>query len=239
MKKIFLCLVALIVLSLPSIASADTVTFQAPPTAPNTGNGGARQFDLDHYSAYTWSIQNSFAPGTTITGASLTFRNISNWDNNANRLFVSMFDYANNTAHNAVGRFQDTSTDPTASNGLFDNAFARSNPLVANGTDGILLGTLSNLTTTPRDITINFTAAQLARLNEFFSVADRTLAFGFDPDCHFWNNGIIFTMTTNTGNAPVPEPATMILLGTGLAGIYARRRRRNKMDENATEESAA
>ncbi len=50
------------------------------------------------------------------------------------------------------------------------------------------------------------------------------IAFGLDPDCHFWNNGIKFEITTSDDT--VPEPTTMVLLGTGIAGLYLKRRRK-------------
>ena len=57
-------------------------------------------------------------------------------------------------------------------------------------------------------------------------------ALGFDPDGHFFNEGI--TLEIYTGGAAElnllenPEPASMILLGSGLAALVYRRRRASK-----------
>lgn len=234
MKKLLVSLAAVFVLGLSTSAKADVVTlFQAPPTAPNQAPGGANQFDLDHYRAYTWSLRHTIAQGHTIVGARLIFTNISNWNNDANRLYVNLLDYARNTTHNGVSSIQDTNVDPTAGNGAFVDYFDGSNPYLLDGADHIDLTTLTNLTTSPGTRIYDFTSSQLAALNLFLSPSDNTLAFGFDPDCHYWNNGIAFEITTRGTTTPTPEPATMTLLGTGIAGLYYRRRRKQQRSRAA------
>lgn len=231
MKKLFVSLVALIVLGLPAIASADTITFQAPATAPNAGNGGPNQFELDHHYAYTWRINNVDLTNKTLTGATLTFHHISNWDTNPNILFINLLDTAKNAG---VNRFQDASFNeaPVPQSDFkneFDDQHIGNNPLVAPGTAHTLL-TSHSFTTTPVDFVYTFTADQLKILSAYF-LNGKEIAFGFDPDCHFWNNGITFSIQTTNSPTPTPEPTTMALLGTGLAGLYYRRRRSKARSE--------
>jgi len=222
LKRTFLFLAAVILLGAPVTALADTFTFQAPATAANQGNGGSLQFDLDHHSAYTWRIDSVNLAGKTITSAKITFSNISNWDRNANMLFVHLLDTARTAG---VASFIDASGTPVLESQIQDN-FAgdlyNSNPLVAPGIGNTFLFAQS-FSTTPTTFVYNFTAEQLQVLSSYF-LNRNGIAFGLDPDCHFWNNGIKFEFTT-TDNT-VPEPTTIALLGTGIAGLYLKRRRR-------------
>jgi len=230
MKKLLLAFAAVAVLGLPATALADTLTFLAPVTArnndsnsrnPNNSNyaGGLSQFDLDHHSAYSWRIDNiNLRAGQTITGATLTFSSMRNWDGNANTLFVHLFDTAINSG---VRSFTDASGAPVTN--IFDN-FTVGNPLIAAGTGNTFLGSRSFSNTAPFTWTITFNAAQLRALGSYISNG-HNIAFGFDPDCHFWNNGISFNITTGPG---VPEPISLILLGSGLGALYLNRRKRRK-----------
>ncbi len=239
---------------------ADTFTYYAPTTAgnntavstgsssnPNSSNyqGGAQQFDLDHHLAYTWQIGNVILPaGQTITGASITFANIANWDANPNMLFVHLLDSARNVATagsyggqprsatvNGVTSYTDAAGAPVTS--IADYFAGNDLALVAAGTgDTFLFQEDFNMVGqggyVAQNYTYNLTPAQLAILAQYIANGNN-LAFGFDPDCHFWNNGIVFTVQT----APLPEPTTMLLLGSGLVGVYMRKRRQGHISHQS------
>jgi len=201
-------------------AQAQTVDYQAPATAPYDGPGGPKQFDLDHYKAYTWKLGGLNYTDKTITGASITFSNIRNWDANQNRLFVHLLDTAK---YNGVASYIDDNGGAIP----ISDAFAQnSNPLMAAGTGNTYLFD-REFGTTAADFTYNFNAAQISSLQTFIA-SNQDIAFGFDPDCHFWNNGIKFSVTyqNNPVNA-IPEPGTFALAGMGalpLLGLIRRRR---------------
>ena len=229
MRKLLLIFAALTVIALPAVASADTITFNAPATGANQGSGGANQFNLDHHEAYTWRIDGVNLAGKSITSATLTFRNISNWDKNPNMLFVHLLDTAKRAG---VNSFQDaplSQTPVTDINDDFAGTRYANNPLVAGGTANTFL-TQHSFNMTPTNFVYTFTADQLAVLSAYF-LNGGDIAFGFDPDCHFWNDGIAFTFTTAPN--PVPEPTTIALLGTGLAGLYYSRKRKKQQAQAA------
>ncbi|HEV7890525.1 MAG TPA: PEP-CTERM sorting domain-containing protein [Pyrinomonadaceae bacterium] len=229
MKKLLVSLAALVVLGLSSSAKADTLTYTPTPSDLN---------DLDHHSVYTWRVDNVNLNGKTITGARITFTNIANWDINANRLYIHLLDTAKAAG---VSSFVDDPTGSTPVTDFTDDFVStryhnQSSWLVANGTADTHLHTYVDIGTTPSTLVYNFSASELSALFAYITTGTTpgSFALGFDPDCHFFNDGIKFEIFTSANT--VPEPATMALLGTGLAGLYARRRRQQK---KARREAAA
>ncbi|HEX8472914.1 MAG TPA: PEP-CTERM sorting domain-containing protein [Pyrinomonadaceae bacterium] len=120
--------------------------------------------------------------------------------------------------------------------------------LTAYKDDGTVLdqffytGEFRNLTATPgpgggrSDHVFGLDAVQAARLDALFA-ANPDLRLGLastlgsvfgGPDQYFFGS-----LGNPNAPPPIPEPATMILLGTGLAGVAARvRRRRNSSKES-------
>ncbi len=197
-------------------ATVTTLSFQPNPADMN---------DLDHHLAYTWRLDDINLNGMAITSATLSFTNISNWDTNPNVLHMHLLDTAINPG---VATFVD---DPTGSVPVVDltddfistRYHSDAKWLVKAGTGDTFLADKS-FTTTGVNYTYNFTASQLQTLASYIA-NNGDLALGLDPDCHFFNDGINFTMTLT----PVPEMAALYPIMSLLAAIacthFLRRRR--------------
>lgn len=198
-------------------ASMTTLTFQPTPSDMD---------DLDHHMVYTWRLDNINLQNQAITSATLTFTNIRNWDSNPNILHLHLLDTARNSG---VRSFVDDPTGSVPVTDLTDDFVStryHSDPawLVANSTADTLLGNPS-FTTTPGTYTLTFNGTQLTALRNYLANGNN-LAFGLDPDCHYFNDGISFTMNLT----PVPEVASfgpvLGLIAVAASSEILRRRRR-------------
>jgi hypothetical protein len=199
MKKIVFASLVLM-LAMVGMVKANIYTLQPPPL-PNHD-----LWDLAHYQHYAWKITPSelnLSSGEIITGASLFFDNIANWDDQPNSLYISLL----------CG--DDLSFAGEVYTG--DDTLGSGDDVLANFA-GLPLVTFENLPNWPQDLTYNFTTSDLAMLNIF--AEDGIFGIGFDPDCHFFNDGITFTIET------IPEPATCLLLGLGAVLAIGRKRKR-------------
>ncbi len=195
-----------------STGHAGTITYTPTPANLN---------DLDHHVVYTWRLDNITVAPSNITGASITFTNIRNWDSNPNVLHLHLLDTAKSAG---VASFVDDPTNQVPVTDFTDDFISTryhsmSNWLVAAGTSDTFLVDHS-FTTTGVTWTYTFTAGQLAALQSYIANGGN-VALGFDPDCHFYNDGISFQLT-------VPDTGTtLFLFGGALAALLLLERRRS------------
>lgn len=214
---------------LPANAVLTTLSYSPAPTDLRT---------LDHSMAYTWQIDN--LPTENIQSATLTFTNIANWDNTANKLFVHLLDSAQSTG---IGSFVDDPTHTMPQTDITDDFVStrfHGDPkwLTAPGTlDTKLFG--KSFGSTGSTYTYNFSATDLAALTSYINNSGN-IAFGLDPDCHYSNDGISFGVTFNgaTGApqlalgpaSPIPEGSALLPLAgilTLAVCVQSRQRRRS------------
>lgn len=166
---------------------------------PSDGDLG----DLDHNYYSTWGIDFNVPSGQVITGAKLTIKNIYDWTKEDNDiLYIQMLD---NPAA-GVKSFYDNEGG--------GNAFAGQGVAVGTWTDPV--GGYA------RNVNLTFDLGQLGLLDELNQyAANGRFGFGFDADCHYFNDGVKLEVTT----APVPEPASMATLAVGGLALLRRRKK--------------
>ena len=81
--------------------------------------------------------------------------------------------------------------------------------------------------TTPTTWTLTITDATVLNTLKNYINNGGDIALGLDADCHFSDSSITFQIygNPNVQQSAVPEPATLLLVGSGLLAAYRRRRK--------------
>ncbi|MBN1577973.1 MAG: PEP-CTERM sorting domain-containing protein [Chitinispirillaceae bacterium] len=204
-----------VVLMLALVSFGDVITI-------NGGDLG----DLDHYYASLWRIDlNEYVhldADETITGATLYFDNITDWKDEPNDiLWVNMVDPNYMHGANSVTRYWDHQ-NPANYFSVNRRQYSATS-LVGTWSDPNSVGTADDISF---DLDLSTLLAYGAH-NDNNPMTDDIggwIGFGFDGDCHYWNDGVRLVITTET--ASVPEPTLLSLLGCGLAGLVLVRRKK-------------
>jgi hypothetical protein len=227
-------------LAIPARASATVLTYV--PSASTSGSNDLGDLSLSNY--YAWTIsQISIPTNQTITSASITFTNLYNWDTTKNVLYLDLLDGAvtsggtplvSGTGTTGNGANADTYTstvryaaDPSLSGDAFDSA-----NLLTTGAKTDLGGTTQWSVVSGKgglyNYTYTFTSSELTALKAYIANGGN-ITLALDPDLTFYNDGVSFSIGTGTPLVTNPEPASLILLGTGLLfSVNQYRRRRTK-----------
>ena len=185
--------------------------------APNPSNLN----NLDHNLFYTWGLNWTVPAGETITGATLTFSQIWDWQVETDTLFLHLLD----TAPLGVSSWTDNQGGGDFFTSTYFNSLGIKQTKIGQWSDPNG-GTAAKA----QNVSFVFDAAQLVALQGYINSAGvngwANFAIGLDPDCHYYNSGVSFIMNTNRQPTAVPEGGSaLILLAIGFVGVIAFRRR--------------
>lgn len=162
--------------------------------------------DMNHNLAYLWGINTGWGASQTIYSATLKFHQIEDWMIEDDTIYVNLLD------NGPVGVSAYGDYNPSIPFGNYFQGWA----------SNYFVGTWSDPTVSPPmqkyDVSFSINIPTLYNYS-----LDHNIAFGIDPDCHYYADKVSFEVETSD---PIPEPGTLILLGLGLAGagIIARKR---------------
>jgi hypothetical protein len=216
MKSFFLA-VCIVGLLMGFSASASAGTFSFSPSDTVLG-------DLDHNNYYKWAIKNWVLPSEEeIKSATLTYYDIYDW-------IIETDDHLYTHLLNSVtGSYWSTGwTSMSGYNTKTKVGTDSQNPGDYFSDQGYLFTPVWN--DPGGGVNIGFDLSYSIPETYFGWLTDGLFAFGIDPDCHYYNSKVELVIVTGPSGSDipeVPEPSTILLLGTSLIGLAVWRIRKS------------
>ncbi len=196
--------------------------------------------DLSHGNAYYWRVninyylQDAANKGEVLKGAVLSINDINNWkEPEEDFLYITLLDvkkpyYANNP--NQLTIYSDGQRDNNQPQ--TGNYFRTTWNGTANWTATSFVDVYSDYDITKtEDLSWNL---NVNTINSFMGDngsygSNGFIGIGFDPDCHYWNNGVKLTLITEKLSVSEPGSLSIMLLGlASLASAIFIKRKHNK-----------